>query len=220
MCFSPTVSFTAAAGLTVIGILTVRKTSVRGELLLACVPFFFAAQQLIEGFLWLTLMRGHSPDRQYWLTQAYFVFVGIIWPIYIPLSVLCIESNKRRKQWMMPVVLLGLGVACYTTVIITKFGITANISNHCILYDDPVTQGWYMTAIYVIATCAAFFLSSFRSVVQLGLMYMSTLLLAYGAYRLNYVSVWCFFAAAFSGALYIHLNRRLANKSAKIKFPA
>jgi heme/copper-type cytochrome/quinol oxidase subunit 4 len=215
MCFSPTISFAASAVLTVIGIFTIRKISVRGELLLASVPFLFAIQQFTEGLLWLVLLKSHSSTEQYWLTQLYSTFVGVIWPVLIPLSILLIEPDNKRKRMMLAFVLIGACVAAYTMYVIVKFGVTSKITDNCILYDDPITQGSYTTITYVIATCTAFFFSSYRSIKQLGLLYSSTFLIAYYFYRLHYVSVWCFFAASFSGALYIHLNRRLVNKPPK-----
>ena len=58
MCFSATASFTAGAGLLVIGAITIRLSRDRAELPFAAIPVLFGVQQLIEGALWLTF-----PDK-------------------------------------------------------------------------------------------------------------------------------------------------------------
>ncbi|MEP7005137.1 MAG: DUF6629 family protein, partial [Sphingomonas bacterium] len=54
MCFSATASFTAGAGLLIIGAVTVRRARTAAELPFALVPALFGVQQVIEGALWLT----------------------------------------------------------------------------------------------------------------------------------------------------------------------
>ena len=51
MCFSATVSFTAAANLLLLGIGTIRQTSSKREVLLSSFPFLFALQQGLEGLV-------------------------------------------------------------------------------------------------------------------------------------------------------------------------
>jgi uncharacterized membrane protein YfbV (UPF0208 family) len=53
MCFSAIVSFSAAAGLSLLGIGTIRQTTSKNQLLLASFPCLFALQQTLEGFVWL-----------------------------------------------------------------------------------------------------------------------------------------------------------------------
>lgn len=96
MCFSPAASFTVSAGLAAAGVVTLGKTSSKRELLFAAMPLFFAGQQFIEGLLWLALL---VPERtQYWLTQGYSVFVGVLWPILTPLALWMIEPEPRRRR--------------------------------------------------------------------------------------------------------------------------
>ena len=207
MCFSPTASFSASAVLAIIGILTLKKTSARQELLFASIPLFFAAQQFIEGMLWLLLLRNGAANT-YWLTQSYTVFVGILWPIVPSLSLWMIEPEQRRRRMMLPVLATGIGVAVYALDAMLEFPITARIADYCIAYDYPVHQPHFMLVPYVIATCTAFFLSSYAVITWIGVINICAFTATYYFYRYDLASVWCFFAAVISGMIYLYLDER------------
>jgi len=206
MCFSPTISFVASAGLVVIGIATLKQTRTRREMALAAVPLLFAAQQFIEGMIWLSLLYERLAFLQPELVPLYSAFAGILWPLFITLSLWLIEPEKNRRAAMLAVGVMGLTVALYTVYVIAYFDISVEIAKNCILYDNAAPQNDYMVPFYVVATCAAFFLSSLRSIQWLGLMNMCMFLIAYYLYRTNLVSVWCFFAAVISGLIYGHFT--------------
>jgi len=207
MCFSPTVSFVASAALAITGVLTFR-VSARHELLFASIPLLFAIQQFIEGAQWLVLLHNGSSAVGYWLAQIYTVFVGMIWPILSPFSLWMIESKPRRKNMMVAVLAVGIGIALFTLHAILKFPVTARVMDYCILYEYPVAQPRPMLALYVIATCGAFFCSSDRAIVRLGWINMVAFLIAYYFYRYNLASVWCFFAAFISGVIFLYFDER------------
>lgn len=209
MCFSPTVSFSASAGLAVIGVLALRKTTHRHEFFLAAIPLLFASQQCIEGLIWLGLLRhGGNP---YGLTQSYAVFVGIIWPIMVPLSLWMIEADKKRKRMMAGIIITGVGIAAYTLNELLRFPITARIVDYCIIYEYPIKQPHSLLAFYVIATCAAFFFSSEAAIAGLGVVYLLAFLVSYYFYSYDLTSVWCFFAAIISGLIYLYFDQRAHN---------
>lgn len=56
MCFSATASFSVAAITAMIGIAAVKHVKRPRDLMVAGVPVLFAAQQAVEGFLWLQEM--------------------------------------------------------------------------------------------------------------------------------------------------------------------
>lgn len=51
MCFSASVSFSAGAVLSVIGVATLRQVKRPAEILFAATPILFALQQIAEGLL-------------------------------------------------------------------------------------------------------------------------------------------------------------------------
>jgi hypothetical protein len=206
MCFSPAISFSASAGLAVIGVMSLRKVTTRYELLLALIPMLFAIQQLIEGTLWLILFNPALSTLQYWLVQAYTFFAGVIWPILVPLSLWGIEPESKRKKRMLAVLVAGISIAFLTVRYMMQFSVSARIGAHCILYEYPVQQPHSMLALYVVATCGAFFCSSARLIVRLGWIYIASFFITYHFYHYDLTSVWCFFAAVISGFIYLYLK--------------
>ncbi len=206
MCFSPSASFAAGAALAGIGIASLRKTETPRERALASVPLLFAVQQLLEGLLWLCLLHGYSERAQYWLTQLYSGFAGIVWPLIIPVSLYLIESSRQHRRLIAIAGAIGAGVAGYTALIMLRFGFTAEILSNCIFYDNPLPAPPYAVTIYAAATCAGFFCSSRPFIRWLGVINVAAFLAAYYFYRVNLVSVWCFFAAIVSGLIYAYFT--------------
>ena len=207
MCFSASVSFAASAFVASAGILAIRATQKPAERPFASVPILFAIQQFIEGVLWLLLPHvGTTPATQ-GLTQVYAFFIGVIWPIMIPLGILLIEPGLIRRRLMMAVLAIGVIVALGTFGIIVRYGVGVQVVNQCLVYTNPVGGGLLIRSAYVIATCAAYFLSSHASVRWIGVAMVAGFGVAFTFYRLNWPSVWCFFAAIVSMLIYYYFRR-------------
>ena len=211
MCFSPTVSFAASAALVFIGVLTLKKSK-RHELLFASIPLLFAVQQGIEGAQWLVLLHGGSAAASYWLAQSYTVFVGMVWPVMAPFSLWMIEQKPEHRKMMLAVLAVGIGIALFTVHAIEQLPVTASITNYCISYDYPTPQPHYMLALYVIATCGAFFCSSDRSIIRLGWINLVAFLATYYFYRYDLASVWCLFAAFISGVIFLYFDEHTKSR--------
>jgi len=207
MCFSPAASFAASIALSGIGVATLHQARAKGEILLAIVPLFFALQQFVEGLIWLSLLHYHWPEIQRWLIIAYGVFAGMIWPVYMPLTLLLLEPSRRRKQIMFPIVLIGVCVALYVLMRMLETTVTAGIANSCILYEYPhrPADEWLLP-FYLIAACGGFFASSRVKIHRLGVANIIAFLVAYIFYDMYLVSVWCFFAAVISGLIYFYFR--------------
>lgn len=218
MCFSPTVSFAASAALASAGITSFKKTDTHKETLFACVPLIFAAQQFIEGLLWLSLLSGTNEALRYLTTQAYTVFIGIIWPVFIPLSIWVLEPEPTRKRMILPIIALGTSIGIYTLNLLYNYGVQASlIDSCCVIYENSLKQGEAERLTYLFATCAAYFLCSYRSVRLIGMANLAGFVIAYYFYEINFASIWCFFAALISTMIYVYLERvhrrRLAPQS-------
>jgi len=212
MCFSPATSFTASAALATIGVMALGQTTTKREIPFASIPLLFAFQQFIEGLLWLALLQGNLPIAQYWLTQSYTVFAGILWPTLAPLSLWLLEPDRTRKNLTLGVLVIGAGIAFYTLEGLLRHGVTSRIADYCILYEYQVEQGYTMLFSYVAATCAAFFCSSDRGIRWLGVVNIVAFAIAYRFYHYHLVSIWCFFAAVVSGLIYLYFVRVRQNK--------
>lgn len=207
MCFSPEVSFTASGIISVVGVMTLRKVTFREEILFASIPLLFASQQFIEGLLWLVLLKGGLPLQQYWLTQIFNVYADILWPVIVPISIFMIEDDHGRRNLMKVLILMGIVTAFYSIKAFTGVGISAEIVNYCIQYAYPLPQSDYTRWVYVTVTCLPFFLSTKPVIRWIGLVNIITFSIAYYAYTVAYISVWCFFAAVTSGFIYFYFDQ-------------
>jgi hypothetical protein len=155
--------------------------------------------------LWLELLKGGT-GNPYWLTQSYIVLVGVLWPLLMPFSLWMIEPERQHRNRMLAAIAVGAGIALFTLHAILQFPVTARIADYCIVYDYPVAQPHFMLMLYVIAACAAFFLSSDVAIVWLGVINMAAFGVTYYFYRYDLTSIWCFFAAVISGLIYVHFS--------------
>lgn len=208
MCFSAPASFTSTVVLSIVGVLTIIKSREKRELLFASIPLLFAAQQFIEGLLWLELESGYDIRQYSVLTHLYTIFVGIFWSIIPTLSLLMIEPVKLRKNIMKLILSIGVFIAIYTIDKILQFPVAAKITDYCISYEYPTKQPHIMLLMYVIATCSAFLVSSYGIIRFLGIINITAFTATYYFYNYDLASVWCFFAALISGFIYFYFARK------------
>src|SRR5579871_7068847 len=98
MCFSATGSFGVASVIAGIGAVALTQDKPPSHRMLAAVPLLFAAQQVAEGVVWMTI---HQPDDAGLQRIAVALFLGFAlvgWPIWVPLSLFLAERNRRRKR--------------------------------------------------------------------------------------------------------------------------
>jgi hypothetical protein len=206
MCFSATASFTAGTALTAVGALTVRKSEGRVELPLALVPLLFGVQQLTEGVLWLSLRDEVAPVFGSWATYIFSMFSHVLWPIYVPLAILLIEHDRRRRSSIAVFQALGIGVGLYLLYFIVRYPVTARIEGRSIFYDSPHLFIIGVLTIYLLATCVTGLFSSHRCVNVFGVLAFVLAIAAYQVSVKTFVSVWCFFAAVLSLLVYVHFS--------------
>ncbi len=210
MCFSAPVSFTASAFVAGAGALALGQAPNIRDKPFAAVPLLFAVQQFIEGVLWLLLPRAGTENMSHDLVQLYAFFIGVVWPLIIPFGIMLIETQPLRKRIMQMVLAVGVVVAVFTFAIIVRYGVSVHVVNACLVYTNPITGGLLVRCAYLIATCAAYFVSSHRTVVWIGVANFVGFGVAYSFYHLNWPSVWCFFAAIISALIYYHFRQRRA----------
>lgn len=205
MCFSATASFTAGTALTVVGVLTVRKSEGRRELPLALVPLLFGVQQLSEGVVWVSL--GHDlPLLQSWATYIYSMFSHVLWPIIVPFAILLVEHRIWRRRAIGVFVVLGLSVGLYLLFFIVRFPITARVEGDSIRYDSPHFYLAVVLVVYLMATCMSGLFSSHRCINAFGVLAFLLAIAAAAVSITTFVSVWCFYAAILSILIYLHFS--------------
>lgn len=206
MCFSASASFTAGAVLLTMGVIAIRKSSTPAQRVLSCIPVIFGLQQLTEGLLWIGLSR---PGYEYLVQPAkygFLLFAQVVWPAFIPYSIMRIEPNPMRKKIMKVLFGFGLVLAAYFAYCLSAYDVTvapgcAHI-NYVLSY--PALGVYAMSFGYFLPAAIPPFISGIGRLRVLGL----ATLLAYVAAKIFYeqyvISVWCFFAALVSSfVLYI-----------------
>jgi len=205
MCFSATASFTAGTALSVVGVLTLRKSRGIREVPLAVVPLLFGAQQLTEGVLWLSL-NNDLPLLRSWSTYIFSVFSHVLWPIFVPFAILLVETEWRRRKAIGVFLGLGLGVGLYLLYFIIRFPVAAHIHNRSISYDSPHLYIAAVLVIYLLATCVSALFSTHRCINVFGVLAFVLAIAAVAVSATTFVSVWCFFAAVLSLLIYVHFS--------------
>jgi hypothetical protein len=150
MCFSASASFGAGVVLTVIGVVSIKKTHHPSQLLFASIPLIFGVQQIAEGILWLTLPNPDYVNIQNIFTYVFLFFAQILWPLWVPIAILLLEKNATRKNIQKVLVAAGLVVGVYLAYCLLTFSVEAKIVGQHITYlqDYPVSLRNYGIILY------------------------------------------------------------------------
>ena len=204
MCFSASASFGASIVLTTIGVVTINKTETKSQLFFASIPLIFAVQQFSEGFLWLALSNPNYAFMRWPTTYLFLFFAQVVWPIWVPFSIMKLEKVRKRKKIEKIILFIGTAVSLYLAFCLMFFHVEAKIIGMHIYYDQayPKLISNYGGIFYVIATIIPPFLSKHKWMWAFG----SAILISYIISNIFYsdyiVSVWCFFASIISIAVF------------------
>lgn len=200
MCFSASASFVAAGALGAGGVATLTKIRTKREIPLALMPLLFGVQQFIEGIQWLSDKPSAVSTA---MAYAFLIFAFVLWPIYIPTSVLLVETHSLRRKIIPIFFAIGIGVSSYSLFILLKYPIATAITKNHIEYlvDIPWALG---VAPYALATVGSCLASSHRMIIWFGVGIFLSLMTSLALYASSFGSVWCFFSAILSTILYFH----------------
>jgi len=204
MCFSAGASFGAAVVLAAAGIATIKKAKQPSQWLLAAIPLIFCIQQVMEGFLWLALSRPDFAFLQQFSTYAFLFVAQVVWPLAVPLAILLVEKNRKRKLLLKILAGTGLLISSYLAICLLTYPVAASISGYHIAYDQnyPASLSGYGGVLYIMATITPSFGSSFKRMWILGAAILISYIITAVFYTGYIVSVWCFFAAVISITVY------------------
>lgn len=205
MCFSAGASFAGAALLTSIGAATIKRASSPSQKLFAEIPLFFAFQQCAEGIVWLTLRSGEYQSLQTAATYIFLIMALVIWPVMMPLAVMRMEENRKRRNIIKAVFPFGIFVSAYYVCCLAFFNVTPLISGFHIQYigDFPEYLRNVVFGAYIIATISPLFISSVKRMSLFGSLIVVSCIITGIFYKEYLTSVWCFFAALISIVIYI-----------------
>jgi hypothetical protein len=220
MCFSAAGSFGVAGVLVGIGAYSVAQEKHPSHRMLAAVPLLFAAQQVAEGIVWQTI---DHPD-QHWLhvlaVAVFLTFALVVWPTWVPLSLLLGERDRRRRRILTVLACVGFGVAIYAGILLIRGAPTAYVAGHSIAYSYRDTGPALVLALYlpmyVVPSVLPFFMSTLSRSKIMGTVLVLALMATFVIRRETLTSVWCFFAAILSAFIVLGIgdHHRLTAKAA------
>lgn len=204
MCFSAEASFAGGATLLVIGAASVRKVKEPTQILFAAIPLLFGLQQIAEGFLWVSLPNPDAKLMQQISTKFFLFFSNILWPIWVPFSILKMEKKKQPRKILTALTGIGFVVAAFYTITILLQEVNPQIIEHHIKYGFKPLDALRIIIfiLYVFAAVPPFFLSSHKNVRYFGAVMLISLLVSIVFYLQYVTSVWCFFGAIISVFIY------------------
>ncbi|MGE5108476.1 MAG: DUF6629 family protein [Sphingobacteriales bacterium] len=200
MCFSANASFGAGAVLLVVGALTLKKVHSPSQIAFASIPLLFSVQQFAEGLLWLSLTNKNYEGWEPFSTHFFLFFAQVLWPLWVPVSILLLERNTERKKILFILTGIGILLSSYFAWCLLNYPVKAEVIFYHIYYtlDFPHALVWVSGILYLILTVFPPFMSSHKKVWLLGIMIAASYLFTKIAYSNYLISVWCFFAAIIS----------------------
>ena len=204
MCFSATASFAGGVIISAIGVAVVTKVHKPSQLLFASIPLFFGLQQFTEGILWLTIPNPEYASIQKIATHIFLIMADVLWPTLIPLAVLMMESNARKRKIMRLLLLIGISVSIYYSCCLLFLNVTPQIMGYHIMYNSnfPKLIAIPVFILYLIVTLTPLFISSIQRTHLMALLMFFSCVVTAIFFTQYLTSVWCFFAALISGVIY------------------
>jgi hypothetical protein len=221
MCFSATVSYSAAAMLVTTGLYAMRQTRRRHPpyWMWALVPVFFGVQQAFEGRVWQMLDAGNTSAAVSHALGFHF-FSHFLWLWWLPLASYLVEPGEMRKRVIAGCAMFGAfaGTLVYSVMLSHPEWMSVTVREHSILYgfSVPYRSSIHLpltpAALYALTILVPLFISSHSKIRVFGVLVVLSMILASEIYDYAYVSVWCFFAAVLSLYL-VYMIRQLIAES-------
>jgi hypothetical protein len=103
--------------------------------MLAAISLLFAAQQVAEGVVWMTI--GHPVDAplQRIVVALFLGFALVCWPIWVPTALFVAEREPRRRKILAALSLVGMAVGVYAAVLLIHGRPTAHVAGHSLAYS-------------------------------------------------------------------------------------
>jgi hypothetical protein len=205
VCFSAEADIVTGVAVGVVGVDCLRHVRNRRELPLASLPLLFAAHQLIETFVWWGL-DGHVAWSVAEAAIWGYLVIAFILPVVVPLCVLAVEPDPRRRELMALGAGIGLGVSVVLLAGLVEGPVGAHNAGHRLAYEIGGNPDRVLTVLYVVATCGALLASTFRPIVLFGVANLVAVTALAVLTTGNIASLWCAWAAVSSVAIALHLR--------------
>ncbi len=205
MCFSAEADLIAGVVVGGAGVDALRHVEHRRELAVAALPLLFGAHQMIETLTWWGL-EGSIPGQIGRAATWVYLVIAVVLPALVPVAILLIEPDLRRRRWVVPFVALGTAVAAVLLVELFSGPMTAEIEGLYVAYDVSLAFGGQITALYVVATCGPLLVSSDVKLVVFGLFNLVAVGVLAWLLATAVISLWCAWAAVTSIVIAVHMR--------------
>ena len=205
MCFSPQADVATGLIVGVIAVDAARHVRRPAEKLLVAVPIVLATHSLIEAVVWWGIRDLVATAIWRAALWAYLVIAFGVLPVLVPLAVAALEpvTNRRRAAWF---VVIGAVVAVVLVFAVVRGPVEATIEGDHISYVVQLWNDGVLVVFYVIATCGSLVLSKQPPVRLFGVANFGAVCVLAWLDRSSLISLWCFWAAATSVAIALHLR--------------
>lgn len=219
MCFSPTASFGSAAVLVIIGSVCIKNSETGPQRLLSSIPLMLSLQQGLEGIVWISFL---NPEYSEWgksATYGFLIFAQIVWPFFIPFSIMLMEKEEKRRKILLFLTIIGSVQALILGYGMLKYAVSSEILHSHIRYnlDFPPANRWFGGVLYIIATGVSPFISSIKRLRFVGIIVLCSYLFTRILYGQNVISVWCYFAALISFVILAVILQSKKERAAKVE---
>jgi len=209
MCFSAPASFIASGALTLLSVATFAVAKKKDKILVA-IPLLFGIQQAFEGIQWLYLNNDSSSLLA---GYGFLLFALIVWPVYVPVFVYMLDKKRKRiLQWF---IFLGIAVALYFIGLLATRPLHIHEHAACVDYSFNIPLESIVRVLYLVAVFGSLFVSSRPIFRWFGAAISLLALIAWKFYFINFISVWCFFAAIVSSMFFVFIQYKRSAKARK-----
>jgi len=204
MCFSAPASFIASAVLATTGVIAIKKTPSSSSKAFACIPVLFAIQQFAEGFVWLSIKNPDFASFYKVSSYTFLFFALVIWPFFVPLSIMLMEKIKNRRKIMMYLFIFGLVFSIFELYTLIFCNISIKETSYHIYYaiDFPIVIPILGGIVYFTPTVIPTLISSVKGMRIFGILIFISFIITHIFFKENVISIWCFFAAILSSIIY------------------
>jgi hypothetical protein len=205
VCFSPQADLVGGLVICAIGIDAARHVRRRRDfLLVACIPLLLGVHQLIEALVWWW-RQGYVPDGigrvALW---AYLLIAFVVLPVFVPAAVIALEPTRRRRQLMVPFIVIGSVIAVVLLAAMIGGPVGVKLAPYHLSYSIRLSDGLLVIACYVVAVCGSLLVSGYRNVAIFGIVNLVAVVIIARLTVSGFASVWCGWAALSSAAVALH----------------
>ncbi len=200
MCFSTEASFAGGVIIAAIGIVTIKKVHKPSQIVFATIPLFFGLQQITEGFVWFILQHSAYTEYLNLASYGFLILAQVFWPVMIPLAVLTMEVNKKKRKYLWGLLGMGILLSSFYVVCLFMLKVVPVINGYHIEYLQNFPNAIQLPAfaIYLFASITPLFISSIKRTHLMGILMSLSCLVSIIFFTQYLTSVWCFFAAFIS----------------------